>query len=144
MDQLWQCLELATMNTNLNPLDYHVWSFTKAMMYTCKVNITDEVLRQILNAATRKNNAAVLRKITCSLVTQVGKCIQAHGGHFEQLARTVNHITVTVQLTTIFNKHTMYFFLFHFQFTVNTRSSVTTANQTPVYMTLLIQHYLWN
>jgi hypothetical protein len=29
-------------------------------------------------------NAAVLRKVTSSLVTRIRKCIEAEGGHFEQ------------------------------------------------------------
>jgi len=53
----------------------------KAMVYAHKVN-TREVLQRILSSARIINNAAVLRKITSSLVTPVGKYIQADGGHF--------------------------------------------------------------
>jgi hypothetical protein len=105
----------------------------------------ESLLRRILSAARRINSAAVLRKVTRSLVTQVGKCIQADGGHFEQPAWVVNYITVTVQLATIFNKQTLYFFPFYFiQFTVNTRSPVNAAIRTQMYMTLLVQNFLWN
>jgi hypothetical protein len=58
----------------------------KAMVYAHKVNTREELLQQILSAARNINNAAVLRKVTGSLVTQVRKCIQADGGHFEQFA----------------------------------------------------------
>jgi len=63
-----------------NPLDYHVWGYMKAMVYSHKVNMR-ELLQRILSAARSINNAAVLH----SLVTQVRKCIQADGGYFEQL-----------------------------------------------------------
>jgi len=67
----------------LNPLDYHVWGYMKAMVYAHKVN-TRELLPRILSPAKSINNAAVLRKFTSSLVTRVRKCIPA--GHFEQFA----------------------------------------------------------
>jgi len=51
----------------------------KAMVCTHKVNTREELLQRILNAA-------VLRKVTCSLVTRVRKCVQADGEYFEQLA----------------------------------------------------------
>jgi hypothetical protein len=55
----------------------------KAIVYAHKVNTGEELLQRILSAARNINNAAVLRKVTSSLVTRVGKCIQADGGHFE-------------------------------------------------------------
>jgi hypothetical protein len=66
-----------------------------------------ELLQRILSAARSNNNAAALRKVTSSLVTQVRKCTQADGGHFEQLALVLNGETVTVHLTTRLNKCTM-------------------------------------
>jgi len=59
-----------------------------------------ELLQQILNTAKSINNAAMLRKVTSSLVTPVRKCIQADGGHFEQFARVLNGESVTIYLTT--------------------------------------------
>jgi hypothetical protein len=56
----------------------------KAIVYAHKVN-TRELLQRILSATRSINNAAVLPKVTSSVVT-VRKCIQADGGHFEQLA----------------------------------------------------------
>jgi hypothetical protein len=74
----------------------------------------------------------VLCKVTCFLVTQVGKCVQAGGDHFEHLACVVNYTIVTVQLTTIFDKHVLCCFLFYFiKFTVNTHSSVTICKSDP-------------
>jgi hypothetical protein len=71
---------------DLDPLDYHVWDYMKAMLYAHKVNTIEELLQRILSAARSINNAAVLRKVTSSLVKRVRKCIQADGGHIEQLA----------------------------------------------------------
>jgi hypothetical protein len=67
-------------------LDYHMWGYRKAMVYVHKVNTREELLQRILSAARSINNAAVLRKVTSSLVTRVRKFIQADGGHFEQFA----------------------------------------------------------
>jgi phage gpG-like protein len=58
----------------------------KAMVYAHKVNTRKELLQRILSAARNINNAAVLRKVTGSLVTRVRKFIEAEGGHFKQLA----------------------------------------------------------
>jgi hypothetical protein len=58
----------------------------KAMVYAHKVNMREVLLQQIVSAERNINNTAVLRKVTSSLVTQARKCIQADGGHFEQLA----------------------------------------------------------
>jgi len=63
---------------DLNPLNYHVWGYLKAMVYAHKVN-TRELLQRILSAARCINNAAVLREVTSSLVTRARKCIQADG-----------------------------------------------------------------
>ena len=71
---------------DMNPLDYHVRGYMKAVAYEHTVNTRKELLQRILSAARSINNAAALRKFTDSLVTQVRKCIQADGGHFEQLA----------------------------------------------------------
>jgi len=65
---------------------------------------TRELLQQILSTAKSINNAAVLHKVTSSLVTQVRK---AEGGHFEQLSLVLNSESVTVHLTTYLNKYTM-------------------------------------
>jgi hypothetical protein len=58
----------------------------KAVVYEHKVNTRKELLWRILSTARSINNAAALHKFTSSLVKQVRKCIQADGGHFEQLA----------------------------------------------------------
>jgi len=71
---------------DLNPLDYHVWGYMKDVVYAHKVNTREELLQRILSAARSINNAAVLRRVTSSLVTRVKKCIQADGGQFEQFA----------------------------------------------------------
>jgi hypothetical protein len=49
------------------------------------MNTREVLLQHILSAVRSINNAAVLRKVTSSLVTRVRKYMQAGGGHFEQL-----------------------------------------------------------
>ena len=76
-----------------------------------KVNMT-ELLQQILSAARSFNNAAVLCKVTSSLVTRFRKGIQEYEGHFKQLVWVLNAESVIVHLTTHLNKCTMLLFLF--------------------------------
>ena len=82
---------------DLNPLDYHVWGYMKAMVCAHKVNTREELLQRILSAAGSINNAAVLRRVTSSLATRVRKCIQTDGGHFEQFAWVLNGQSVVVK-----------------------------------------------
>ena len=74
------------LSSDLNPLDYHVWDYMKAMVHAHRVNMKEELLQRILSVATSINNAAVLRKDTSSPVTRVRNGIQADGGHFEKFA----------------------------------------------------------
>jgi hypothetical protein len=69
---------------DLNPSDYQVWGYMKAMVYAQKVNTTEELLQRILSAARSTNNAALLRNVSSSPVKRVRKYIQSHGSHFEQ------------------------------------------------------------
>jgi len=55
------------------------------MVYEHKLSTSEELLQQILSAARSINNAALLCKVTSSLVTGVRKFIQADEGHFKQL-----------------------------------------------------------
>jgi hypothetical protein len=71
-----------------------------------------KLLQQFLSTARSINNAAMLRKVTSSLVTRVRICIQTEGGHFKHLALVLNGESVTVYLTTYLNKCTMLFFPF--------------------------------
>ena len=71
----------------------------KTMVCACKVNTREELLQRILSAAKSTNNAAVLHMVTSFLVTRVRTCMQADGGHFEQLASALNSESVTVHLT---------------------------------------------
>jgi hypothetical protein len=96
---------------NLNPLDYYVWGYMKAMVYAHKLNKREKLLQWTLSSARSIDSAAVLRKSTSSLVIRVRKCIQADG-HFEQFAWVLNSKSVTVHLTTNLNKCTMLVFPF--------------------------------
>jgi hypothetical protein len=63
-----------------------MWGYMKVIVYAHNVNTREELLQQILSAARGIKNAAVLRKVTSSLVTRVRKFIEADRGHFEQSA----------------------------------------------------------
>jgi hypothetical protein len=53
---------------DLNPSVYYVWGYMKTAVYAHMVNMREELLQRILSAA-------VLHKVTSSLVTRVRKCI---------------------------------------------------------------------
>jgi hypothetical protein len=55
---------------DLNPLDYRVWGYMKAMVYAYKLNTREELVQWILRTGRSLNNAAVLCKVTGSLVTR--------------------------------------------------------------------------
>jgi len=71
---------------DLNPLDYNVWGFTKAMVCARKFSTRGEPLQGILAVARSICNAAVPSCVTSSLVTRVSECIHRDVRHFEQLA----------------------------------------------------------
>jgi hypothetical protein len=79
-------IKYSKMWRKMNPFDYQVWGYMKAMAYAHKVNMREELLQRILSTARSINNTAVLCKVTSSLVTRVRKCMRAVGGHFEQFA----------------------------------------------------------
>jgi hypothetical protein len=80
---------------------YHVWDYMKCIVYAHKVNMREELLQLILSAARSINKAAVLRKVTRSVVTRVRNCIQAVGGHFGKFACVLNGESVTVTFKNI-------------------------------------------
>ena len=59
------------------------------MVYALMVNTREELLQRILSAARSIDNAALLRKVTSSLVTRVRKGIQVDRGHFETIFLSV-------------------------------------------------------
>lgn len=69
---------------DLTPLDFHLWGHMKSLAYKKKINSKEDLLQQIHEAAqVIKNNPAVLRKATQSVLHRARKCIVADGGHFE-------------------------------------------------------------
>jgi len=69
------------------------------MVYAHKLNTKEELYQRSFSAARTINNAAVLRRVTSSLVTRVRNCIQADGRRLEQFARVLNGVSVTAHLT---------------------------------------------
>jgi hypothetical protein len=98
MDWSWWYTELATTVTGSEPI----------ILPCVGLHESCGVCRQGEHERTTPMNlsAAVFRKVTRSLVTGVRKCIQADGGHFEQLALVLNGESVTIHLTFL-NKFTM-------------------------------------
>lgn len=60
--------------TDLNLLGNYVWGYVHAVVYACKMYM-GELLWWFLNAARHIHNAAVVCKVTHSLVTWFRKCI---------------------------------------------------------------------
>ena len=69
---------------DLNPLDYHVWGCTKAMVCARSFSTRQELLQLILSAGRSVSNAAVPSRVTSSLDTRVNECIHTDVSHFEQ------------------------------------------------------------
>ena len=61
---------MATTVTGSEPIRLPRVGYMKAMVYVHKVNAREELLQLILNVARSINNAAMLRKVTSSLVTR--------------------------------------------------------------------------
>jgi hypothetical protein len=60
---------------DLNLLDNYVLGYVRAVVYACKMYMGEELLRWFLSAARCINNAAVVCKVTHSLVTWFRKCM---------------------------------------------------------------------
>jgi hypothetical protein len=78
-------LNLPPRSPDLRPLDYYYGERVNNVVYERKVDIEDELLQQISDAARHVNNPTDLRKVTRSLVKRTRYYIQAYSGHFEQL-----------------------------------------------------------
>jgi len=114
MDWSWPKQNWPPRSPDLNPFDYHVCGYMKAMVCAHKLNMR-ELLQGILSAGRSINNAGVLRRVSSSLVRRFRKCtnVQADGGHFERLALVLYGESVTVNITIYFNKEVylmIYFF----------------------------------
>jgi hypothetical protein len=86
----------------LSPLNYHVCAR--------KVYRREELLRRILNAARHMNNAAMLRKVSNSLISRLVKC-----GWRPVWTGAGAWADVTLQFTTSLSKHKMSLLPLHFQ-----------------------------
>jgi len=102
-----------SQSLGMNPLDYYVWGYVKAMVYAHKVNTREELLQWILCTVKNFDNVVVLHTVTSSLVTHVRKCIQADGGHWTTCC-VLNVKSETVHLTKYLLKCTMLIFFVSF------------------------------
>ena len=85
MDRRGSAKNWPPRSPDLNALDYHVWSYMKAMVHVRNMNKTEKLPQRIISAARCINTSAVFLLATSFPITQVRKCIKADGGHFEQL-----------------------------------------------------------
>jgi hypothetical protein len=66
--------------------DFCLWGSLNGDVYKIKVDIQDELLARILDAAAQiKKREDRLRQKTRNLRTRVAKCIEVDGGFFESL-----------------------------------------------------------
>jgi len=69
---------------DLTPLGFCLWSLTKGEVDKRKVDIPDELLASILDAAARlKKREDQVRRSKCDLRSRDAKCAEADGGIFE-------------------------------------------------------------
>lgn len=69
---------------DLTPMDYFLWGWMKSQIYTTKPATREELLQRIMHVAESiKNNPAVIRAATNSLISRARVCRQKNGGHFE-------------------------------------------------------------
>lgn len=72
---------------DLNPLDFFLWGFLKDLMYSHAIAPNVQVLRQRLHEARNRVTPEMLQNVQRNLLRRAECCIQANGGHFEQLMR---------------------------------------------------------
>jgi len=68
---------------NLNPVDYKVWSVLQEQVYKVKVNDVDELCQRI-QTVWDELDQHIIDKAIKQWHTQLGACVEAKGGHFEQ------------------------------------------------------------
>lgn len=71
---------------DFNPLDFYVWGYMKSMVYAEPINTRDELWNRIQDAANSiRNNPATFSKVRLSLTKRLNACINAGGGHTENI-----------------------------------------------------------
>jgi hypothetical protein len=104
------------------------------LRYVVKRTVTDSPFNTQASCSKCPPPASIpfLTLVTRELLT-LRSTIQAHGGHFEQLAWVLNSESVTVHLTTYLNKCTMLHFFKFIYCDLKTYNSWTVANWARVY-----------
>lgn len=73
---------------DFNPVDYAIWGYLKASVYSSEINSREELLQRIEDACNEiRNNPDMTRKTIRHIITRARKCIEQNGGHFEQLLK---------------------------------------------------------
>jgi len=114
---------------DLSPLDFHLWSYMRNMMYECTMDMSDEIFHWIFIAALHANDAAGL------LTSQdVHPELQQSSEHLSKLYCKVNCIF-------LFKKWTNKQSISKSSYISNTHISVNIENLTHIHTTLLWQNH---
>lgn len=72
---------------DLTPIDYYVWGVLKAEVYRTPVHSAEEVRQRIVRAVNHLREEVNLKACVRELRKRVRACIDANGGHFENLLK---------------------------------------------------------
>lgn len=71
---------------DLTPLDYYLWGHMKQKVYASVSNTREELMQKIESAAEEiRAEHRVLQRSTENVTLRAQACLQAHGGHFENI-----------------------------------------------------------
>lgn len=77
----WLC-----RSPDFNPVDYHIWGYLKAKVYSTEINSLEDLIQGIDDACEEiRANPLMIRRATQNILKRAHKCIEQNGGHFEQL-----------------------------------------------------------
>lgn len=69
---------------DLTPLDYFLWGYMKAQVYSVRINTREELIARIMEVANQIRNVPdILLRSIMSIVRRAQLCIDNGGGHFE-------------------------------------------------------------
>lgn len=71
---------------DMNPCDFFLWGFCNHLVYTRPVNDVEDLRQRIIDAfQTIRDRPNLRHRVNESLYRRVRACVDANGGHFEQL-----------------------------------------------------------
>lgn len=71
---------------DLNPLDYFLWGYLKALVYATPVDTLEELQQRVFNACDHvRNIPGIFSRVRSSMEKRIRGCIEMNGGHFQHL-----------------------------------------------------------